>query len=240
MDRSRTSKTDAKVASATPALTRDDFKVGKVLRKTSFSNRKPVNTCSLSRFRKGAVFNTKHAALRVARVGEAARLFGLFAVPCAGEVRPLAANQSGSLFGFRLFGRNAAQSSLPNLFPRFGATHMLSKYIPVAFNKMFSGGQAFQVFRSVVSFVAVDVVDLLAGVKRLQPASRNSTVHQVVAAPKRQVAILTFGWSVGKKLSENFSAARNGVKVVKESVLDSVYFYAQHAVPFKVAKESAS
>jgi len=238
MDRSRTSKTDAKVASATPALTRDDFKVGKVLRKTSFSNRKPVNTCSLSRFRKGAVFNIKHAALRVARVGEAARLFGLFAVPCAGKVRPLAANQSGSLFGFRLFGRNAAQSSLPNLFPRFWRSDVVPVQPRMTISKMFFGRQALQVFRSVVSFVAVNVVDLLVGVKRLQPASGHNAVHKPAPAKSQVPSIVNCG-RVRLELSENFSAARNGVNVVKESVLDSVYFYAQHAVPFKVAKESA-
>jgi len=171
-------------------------------------------------------------------MGKAACLFGLFAVPRAGKVRPLAANQSGSLFGFRLFGRNAAQSSLPDLFSRFIGANVMPVQPCVAVSKMFFGRQAFQVFRSVVSFVAVDVVNLFVGVKRLQPASGHNAVHQVVAAPKRQVPILTFGRYVGKKLSENFSAARNGVKVVKESVLDSVYFYAQHAVPLKVAKES--
>ncbi len=170
-------------------------------------------------------------------MGKAACLFGFFAVPRAGEVRPLAANQSGSLFGFRLFGRNAAQSSLPDLFSRFIGANVMPVQPCVAVSKMFFGRQAFQVFRSVVSFVAVDVVNLFGRVKQLQPASGYNAVHKPPTT-EGQVAHVVKRGCVRLELSENFSAARNGKKVVKESVLDSVYFYAQHAVPLKVAKES--
>jgi len=171
-------------------------------------------------------------------MGKAACLFGFFAVPRAGEVRPLAANQSGSLFGFRFFGRNAAQSSLPNLFPRFGRPNVVAVKPCVSVAKMLFGSQALKVFYPVVSFITVDVVNLFARVKRLQPASGHNAVRQTLSS-KGQIAHIVASGCVRLELSENFSAARNGVNVVKESVLDSVYFYAQHAVPFKVAKESA-
>jgi hypothetical protein len=163
-------------------------------------------------------------------MGEAAGLFGLLRVPCAGKIRSFTADQSGSLFGFRLFGRNAAQPSLPDFFSRFGRSNIMAVDSSVSIAKMFFRRQTLKVFNSVVSFVSVNVVDLLARVKRLHPTSGHNTVHQTLP-PKSQVAHVVTGGRVWLELSENFSAARNGVKVVEESVFDSVYFYAQHAVP---------
>jgi hypothetical protein len=80
-------------------------------------------------------------------------------------------------------------------------------------------------------------MNFFVGVKRLQPASRHNTMHKLLT--KHQVASVMHRRNVRLELSESFSAARNGVKVAKESVLDSVYFYAQHAVPLRVTKESA-
>ena len=198
-----------------------------------------MNACSLSRFRKGAVLNPKHAAPSVAWMNEASRLLGFFAVPSAGKIRPLAANQRGALFSFCLFGRNAAQSSLPNFVSRFWRANVLAQFgkqIRMPATQVLSLRQAFKIFCSVVGFVTIDVVNFFGWVKRLQPASRHDTVHKIFA--KSQVPLAMHSRNVRLELSENFSAARNGVKVIKESVLDSVYFYAQHAVPLKVTKES--
>ena len=108
----------------------------------------------------------------------------------------------------------------------------------VTVSKMFFWRKAFQVFYSVIEFNTVNVMNMLFGVKRLHPAERYNAVHKVVASSESQVPVLANGRNVWLDLSESFSTARNSKKVVKESVLDSVYFYAQHAVPFKVAKES--
>ena len=119
MDRSRTSTADSEVGSSTSAPLSQEFKVGKVLRKTSFSNRKSMNACSQSRRCKRAVFNPKHATLSVAMMGEAARLFRFSTVRCARKVRTFAAKQRSTLFCFGFFGRNFAKPRLPNLFSRF-------------------------------------------------------------------------------------------------------------------------
>jgi hypothetical protein len=157
------------------------------------------------------------------------------------KVRPLAAKQGRSLFGFRLFRRNATQPSLPKLLSGLWRANVLavfSKHVCVSIAQVFGLRQAFQVFCSVISFVAVNVMNFFVGVKRLQPASRHNAMHKPLTA-ENQVAHVVSSGRMWLELSENFSAARNGVKVVKESVLDSVYFYAQHAVPLRVTKESA-
>jgi len=194
-----------------------------------------MNACSQSRRCKRAVFNPKHATLSVAMMGEAARLFRFSTVRCAKKIRTFAAKQRSTLFCFGFFGRNFAKPRLPNLFSRFRAANVSAA--SGMFGGVFYSGKAFKVFHSVVSLITVDVVDMLVGVKRLQPASRNNTVHKSAPA-ERKIAQRVFCGCIGKMISENFSTARNGVKVVKESILDSVYLDANHVVPFKVAKES--
>ena len=197
-----------------------------------------MNACGLSRFCKGAVFNPKHAAPGVAWMGEAARLFRFVTVRGSRNVGALAAQQSSPLFGFRLLGRNATQPRLANLFPRFWRSNVVPKKPRVPVANVFFWRNAFKVFHAVVGLITIDVMHVLFGVKRLQPASGDNSVHEALTT-KSQVPHVVNRGCVRLELSESFSAARNGVNVVKESVLDSVYFYAQHAVPFKVAKESA-
>jgi hypothetical protein len=195
-----------------------------------------MNASSFSRFRKGAVFNPKHAAPRVAMMGKATRQFGRFAMRGSFKVRTFTAQQRSPLFRFGFLGSNFSEASLANLFFGFGRANVMSVKPGVALGQMFFGSKTFKIFDSVVSFVTVDVMDLLVGVKRLQPALRHNSMHQTLSA-EHQVPVIVLGWSVGKEISENFSAARDSVKVVKESVLDSVYGYANHVVPQKVTKE---
>jgi hypothetical protein len=89
--------------------------------------------------------------------------------------------------------------------------------------------KAFKVFNAVVCFVVVDVVNLLLGVKSAKPALRHNTMQKQTVADGK-IAIFSFARRIRKMLFDNFSAARNGIKVVKESVLDSVNPSAQHAV----------
>jgi hypothetical protein len=96
--------------------------------------------------------------------------------------------------------------------------------------KMFFGGKTLEVFCSVIRLISVNMVHMLAGVKRLQPALRHYAVGKFFVA-KGGVPILPQHRAVSKKFSENFSAARDCKKVVDESVVDSVYFNADHAVP---------
>ena len=195
-----------------------------------------MNARSFSRFRKGAVFNPKHAAPRVAMMGKATRQFGRFAMRGSFKVRTFTAQQRSPLFRFGFLGSNFSEASLANLFFGFGRANVMTVKPGVAIGQMFFGSKTFKIFDSVVRFVTVDVMDLLVGVKRLQPALRHNSMHQTLSA-EHQVPVIVLGWSVGKEISENFSAARDSVKVVKESVLDSVYVYANHVVPQKVTKE---
>lgn len=197
-----------------------------------------MNASSFSRFRKGAVFNPKHAAPRVAMMGKATRQFGRFAMRGSFKVRTFTAQQRSPLFRFGFLGSNFSEASLANLFFGFGRANVMPVQPSVAIGKMFFGSKAFKIFGSVVSFVAVNVVNVLVWMKRFQPARRNCSVHELLAS-KRQIPLGMFGWSVGKKLSENFSATRNSVSVVKKSVMDSVYSYVNHVVPQKVTKESS-
>jgi len=197
-----------------------------------------MNASSFSRFRKGAVFNPKHAAPSVAVMGKATRLFGRFAMRGAFKVRTFATQQRRSLFRFGFLGSNFSKASLANLFFYFGRADVMSVKPSVAFSKMFLGRKAFKIFGSIVSFVAVNVVNVFGWMKRFQPTRGYRTVHKFFAS-ERQVPVFSTCWNVRKKLSENFSATRNSVSVVKESVMDSVYGYVNHVVPVKVAKESS-
>lgn len=190
-----------------------------------------MNASSQRRFSKGAIFNTKHTAPSVARVFEAACLSRFFTVRCTGKVGSLAAQQRGSLFGFRFLRGNGAKSSLTDLLSRFGRHTVVTYYPGMTLTKVLFGGKAFEIFRSVVRFNPIDVMNLFCGVKQIQPASRNNAVHEVVSPAEGEITIGTQGRCVRLELSENFSAARDCKKVVEESILDSVYLDAYHAVP---------
>jgi hypothetical protein len=189
-----------------------------------------MNASSQSCFRKGAVLNPKHAAPGVAMVGKATRLFRLVTVRGSLGVGALAAQQSSPLFGFRLLGRNAAQPRLANLFSRFGRTNVVPMQIRMALAVMLLRGKAFKILNAVVSLVAVDVMNLLKGVKTYQPAGSHNSVHEPLAT-QHKIALVVDCRRVRLELSESFSATRNSVQVVKKSILDTVYLDADHVVP---------
>lgn len=158
----------------------------------------------------------------------------------ASKEMALASQQRGSLLGFGFFGSHRAKTSLTNLFSGFRCSKVLAigrHFFCVPVKQMLLLRQAFQVVCTIVRFVSIDVMNLFARIKVVQPTSRHNAMHQSLTT-KCKIPHVVFGWGVRLELSENFSAARNGVKVVEKSVNDSVYFYAQHAVPLKVAKES--
>lgn len=133
-----------------------------------------------------------------------------------------------SLFGSRVFAIGRAQTKKSHFFSGFFRSNVITGQPFVSFCKMFFGSNAFKVFRTVVRFVAVDVVNLLFRVKVIQPASRYNTVHQPPSA-KTQIPTTMFGRRVRVHLSKNFPAARNSVKMVKHTVLNSVHRKTIHA-----------
>ncbi len=231
MDRGRKAATDQAAGSATSLSY--DFVVGKVLRETPLTDSEPMNTRSFGSRRERAIFHPYNATTRVAGVGFAASFARLFGMRGAGNVRTFAANKSGALLGFGLFGRGAACSEQPQFHPRsFGSLVFseLRQHLGMTARQMFGRGQALKVFNPIVRFVSVDVVHLLVGVKPFHPACCYSSVNQHLTA-HAQVTPVMLRRSVRQVLSENFSAARNGVKVVKSAVLDAAHRKANHVVP---------
>jgi hypothetical protein len=147
------------------------------------------------------------------------------------KVRSLAAQQSSPLFGFCFLTGDRAKPSLSNLFPRFWSTSKVPMQISVALSVMLFGCKAFKIFYSVVSFISVNVVNMFARIKSIQPTSSHNTVHKPLAT-KSQVAHIVDVGCVRLELSENFSATRNGIQMVKKSIFDTVYLGANHVVPF--------
>jgi hypothetical protein len=190
-----------------------------------------MNAGSLTCFYERAIYNPKNSASRVSVMFFAPLRLRLRAVCGSGEVKPFAALQRGALLCSGFFGSNFSEASLTNLFPRFRSANVSTVFAQLVgmFGQVFVASKTLKVFHSVVGFVSVNVVDLLFGVKRFHPTCRNNSVHKPLAT-QTQIAHIVFGGCIGKMISENFPTARDCVNVVKKSVLDSVYNYADHAV----------
>jgi hypothetical protein len=187
---------------------------------------------------KRPVLNAQHAAPRVSGVGFAApsaRFFGVFG---SRKERTLATDQSSSLLGFCLVGRHFSGSVLAKLFAcLFGAFvfAVLQKQFGVAVNKVLALRQTLKVFQPVVCFVPVNVVNLLFRVKIRHPANCHDAMQQLPT--NAQVSHGVLAGRVRAVLSENFSAARNGVKVIKGAVFHAIDRKANHVVPPLVANK---
>lgn len=97
----------------------------------------------------------------------------------------------------------------------------------VPFPHMLFRGDAFQIIRSVVVFHSIDVVNMFGRIKVIQPTLCHNTVHEPSSA-QYQVPLRVRGGHIRHQLSENFSAARNGVKMVKHAVFNAVHRKADH------------
>jgi hypothetical protein len=191
-----------------------------------------MNASDLSRLREGAIFNTHNSASSIAVMGETSRFFGSVAMTSSGKKRTFAAKKCGTLLSLCFVGRNTSGAILANLLPCFWRTDVATKFlkqVAVSFPQMFCLRKAFKVVRSVVGFIPVYVVDMFARAKTLKPTSCHNAVHKPM--PQTQI---TFGMvcrGIRLQLSDSFSTARNGVKMVKKSVFDFFYRDANHVVP---------
>ena len=200
-----------------------------------------MNANDLSRIRKGAIFNAHNSASSIAVMGKTSRFFGRIAMTCTGKKRPFAAKKRGALFSFCFVGRNSSGAVLANLFPCFGRTNIATKFlhqVAMPFVQMLSLGKAFKVIGAVVGFVSVYVMDMLGWGKPLDPAGRHNAVHKPVPS-EAQISSSIICGGVRLQLSDDFSATRNCVKMVKKSVLDFCYRNANHVVPSLVVMESS-
>jgi hypothetical protein len=192
-----------------------------------------MNACSNRRVSKGPVFHSLHAATRVSDVGFAAGVARLFGVRGSRKVRPFAANQSGTLLCFGLFGRDPAKPKLPDFIAGFFASSIPAKAINVfrmAFQQVLSCGKAFKVFQPVIRLVSVDVVNLFSLIKVSHPAVRYSSVDKVFTSYTR-IAQWMGCRRIRPVLSKDFPAARNSVKMVKHTVFNAVHRKVDHVVP---------
>ena len=147
-----------------------------------------------------------------------------------------------SFFAAGFFAVNRACAKLTYLLPSSfcsGVSANLARYVMMPFAKVFFGSNAFKIVGSVVSFITVNVVDLFKGGKVLQPTSRNNSVHKTLSA-QHKVSLCVVMGSVGVQISKNFSATRDGVKMVKHTVLNTVHRKANHVVPFWVIAKTSS
>jgi hypothetical protein len=193
-----------------------------------------MNASGLSRLRKGAIFNAHNHASNVAVVGETSRFFGSIAMASARKQRTFETNKRGALLSLCFLGRNLSDAILANLLPRFGRTNvaaMLLKQVGVPLSQMFGLRKAFKVVGAVVGFVSVDVVNLFVMGKIVKPTSSHYAVHK--PAGQAQIPLRVARRNVKLQLSDSFSAARDCVKMVKESVFDSFYRNVNHVVPFR-------
>ena len=193
-----------------------------------------MNASSHSGSGKRPILNAFDTAFGVSDVGFASSGAGLFGMRGTGKIRSLAAEQGSTLFCFGLFGRNRPQSSLTDFLSGFfgsGISAVLQHHVSVALQEMFSLGEALKISKPVIRFVVVYVVDLFVGVKIRHPALRYNAMNKQFTA-QHVIAVRSWARLVRDELSKNFSASRNSVKMVKESILDSVDCYAGHGVPF--------
>jgi hypothetical protein len=137
---------------------------------------------------------------------------------------------------------NRAPTKLTYLLPGSvcsGVSSDLARYVKMPFAKVFFGGKTLKIVGSVVNLVAVNVVNLFNGVKILQPTSSYNSVHKAFPA-QHKVSLRMLMGSVGMQISKNFSAARDGVKMVKHTVFNTVHRKANHVVPFWVIAKTSS
>jgi hypothetical protein len=199
-----------------------------------------MNASDFSSLRKGAIFNTHNPASCIPVMGKTTLFFGRLAMTSTSEQRTFATNKRGALLSLCLLGCNPSGAVQANLLPRFRATDVLSvlnQHVVMPFLQMLFLRKTFKVVGAVVCFVTVNVVNLFARIKILKPTGSHNAVHK--PRPETQVPLLVNGLGAREQLSDNFSAARNGVKMVKESVFGSFYRDANHVVPRLVVMESS-
>ena len=190
------------------------------------------SNCGMS---KRPIFDAVNAAAGISNVCFAAVLERGFGRRGSVKERSFAPKQSGSLFCFGFFRRYFAEARLTNGLSGFICSDISTicrQKVSMSPRQMFLGSQRFEVFKSIVSFIAVNVVDVLGWIKALHPTNCYKAMHKQFSY--KQIAHRVLGRSVKGVLSKNFSAARNGVKMVKGSIFDAIHCKANHAEPFRV------
>ena len=182
---------------------------------------------------KGPIFDAVNSASSIANMRLTALGFGFFGMASSCEIRTSFAKQSQSLLLFGFLRCNFTKPGLSKFFSSFfcpDVSPVLRQNVSMAIGQMFCGGKAFEIIYSVVSFITVNVVNMSSWVEIIQPTCCDNTVHKALS-PQRQITILSRFWGKGDVLSKNFSAPRDGIKMVECSIFDSIYGKANHGEP---------
>jgi hypothetical protein len=191
-----------------------------------------MDTSSFTCSRERSVHNTRHATLRVADVLLTSLLLRLLGVWRASKIRPFLSFKRGPLFCFGFIGRDRAKPRLTQFNSHFVSPFVstdIAGNICVPVSQMLNLRNALKIFQTIIGLNAVNVMNLLGRIKTFHPTFSNDTVHKKFTAHAK-IPPIVFGWRVGAMLSENFPAARDGVKVVKGAVFHALYCKANHAV----------
>ena len=136
-------------------------------------------------------------------------------------------SEDGGFLSLRIRRVFAPCAKVAQFLPGFKCSDVSAVFPFVPFPHMLFRGDAFQIIRSVVVFCSIDVVNMFGWIKAIQPTFCHNTVHEPLSA-QHQIPLRVCGWRIRHHLSENFSAARNGVKMVKHAVLNAVHRKADH------------
>jgi len=136
-------------------------------------------------------------------------------------------SENGGFFSPRIRSVFTSSAKIAQFLPSFKCSNVNAVFSFVPFSNVFFRSDAFQIIRSVVVFYPIDVVNMFSWVKVIQPTFRHNTVHKPLSA-QHQVPLRVRGGRTRLHLPENFSATRNGVKMVKYAVFNAVHRKANH------------
>jgi hypothetical protein len=139
----------------------------------------------------------------------------------------------------RLAAVNSSQSEISQFSTGFVCSDVIAVRAFMSICNMFFCSKAFKVVRAVVCFNTVNVMDLFFGRKARYPTSSYYAVHQPAAA-QHKVSLGMLLRGVRLQLSKNFSATRNSIKMVKDTVLSVVHCKANHVAPILVVARFSS
>jgi hypothetical protein len=122
---------------------------------------------------------------------------------------------------------SAPRAEVSQLLARFLGADISPSNAVVAIPDVNACGHALQVLRAVICLALVLVVNLLFGVKVLQPASRHNAVRQSSPSDTKVTAGVFCG-GVWLEVSKELPSARYGVKMVKHTVFRAIHRKANH------------
>jgi len=137
--------------------------------------------------------------------------------------------KDSALFRPRVLGIFSPCAPFAKFLARFFGSGVSAAVTIMSVSKMLDRGDALKIFRSIIALNAVYVVDLLGRIKIWKPTSRHNAVHKSTPT-QNQIPLVVLIRRVRLHLSKNFSAARNSIKMIVDTVFNTVHRKANHVV----------